>query len=370
MPALLTIKRTSARRLTAFTLVELLVVIAIIGILVALLLPAVQAAREAARRAACTNKLKNIALAVLNHHDVNGHFPISGGYVDINAEEPNVAGSGEEMNGAGWILRVLPQLEEQTLYDQFQTAGAFEGQFQINRCRLPGANLGMASTNGQVSAPQLAQTQLDILGCPSDDSTALLSENQWQWDGCAVATTNYKGVLGDTWLNAAAGSIKHNDGSLYPSGDHRKTSNGGNATGSVVGRSQEDRDCHRGTRCNGIFYRDTWFKPVKMRQVVDGTSKTLMIGEDLPEYNRHSAAFYSNGDWSACNTPINFGLTTTDIEFFRNEEWFDAQGFRSPHPGGAQFARVDGSVAYISDSVDNDYYRTSCTRDGEEPVSE
>ena len=64
-----------------FTLVELLVVIAIIGILVALLLPAIQAAREAARRASCTNKLKNLGLAVLNHHDVKKHFPVSMGYL-------------------------------------------------------------------------------------------------------------------------------------------------------------------------------------------------------------------------------------------------------------------------------------------------
>src|SRR3954449_9986169 len=101
-----------------FTLVELLVVIAIIGILVALLLPAIQSAREAARRASCTNKLKNLGLAVLNHHDVKRHFPISMGYVLEGGEGPGPC--------AGWITSVLPQLEEQSLYDQFQQGGAFE----------------------------------------------------------------------------------------------------------------------------------------------------------------------------------------------------------------------------------------------------
>src|SRR5512145_2167344 len=103
---------SSARR-HGFTLVELLVVIAIIGILVALLLPAIQAAREAARRASCTNNLKNLGLAVLNHHDVNGHFPVSYGAA-YPAEGPT-----NQLHGVGWILNTLPQLEEQDLYDQF-----------------------------------------------------------------------------------------------------------------------------------------------------------------------------------------------------------------------------------------------------------
>ncbi len=61
-----------------FALIELLVVITIIGVLIALLLPAVQAAREAARRAQCTNQLKQIALACLNHEHINGFFPTEG----------------------------------------------------------------------------------------------------------------------------------------------------------------------------------------------------------------------------------------------------------------------------------------------------
>ena len=106
-----------------FTLVELLVVIAIIGILVALLLPAIQAAREAARRSACTNNLKNLGLAVLNHHDSKKHFPVNMGmYLDT-------VPAGTEQPAVGWIVNTLPELEEQALFNKFKQGGAFEGSF-------------------------------------------------------------------------------------------------------------------------------------------------------------------------------------------------------------------------------------------------
>ena len=120
-------------RIRGFTLVELLVVIAIIGILVALLLPAIQAAREAARRASCTNNMKNVALAAINFHDQLKHFPISEDYyngatvmrVNVNALTSEYTNRGEfylppdGLDGGGWLVRILPFLEEQALYDQF-----------------------------------------------------------------------------------------------------------------------------------------------------------------------------------------------------------------------------------------------------------
>src|SRR5215210_4187759 len=102
------------RKKAGFTLVELLVVIAIIGVLVALLLPAIQAAREAARRAACTNNLKQIALALLNYHDSRGQFPL-GAYSAVQENHP------AEEDGLGWATQILPQLEEQAIYDKLKS---------------------------------------------------------------------------------------------------------------------------------------------------------------------------------------------------------------------------------------------------------
>lgn len=351
----------SAVRRCGFTLVELLVVIAIIGILVALLLPAIQAAREAARRAACSNNLKNLGLAALTHHDVMKHFPVSNG-----GPYAGEAPTGVHQTGAGWILNMLPQLEEQPLYDRFKAYGAFEGFLHQGRDNVGVANNGLYSVKNGNSVPLLMQTQLEILRCPSDPAVDRVRDNQSEWDiihgggAVPVAVTSYKGVLDDTFLGQTFGGTVSNDASVYPSGTYSEPppSYDSGAT----------RDCHNNLRCRGIFFRQSFQRPVKIASVTDGTSHTLMIGESLPDYDKHSAAFYANGDWCSCNLPLN-NLLNVDPATLNLEFWWDQQSFRSMHPGGAQFALADGSVRFVSDGIDNQTYRVACTRNGEEPGS-
>jgi prepilin-type N-terminal cleavage/methylation domain-containing protein len=101
-----------------FTLVELLVVIAIIGILIALLLPAVQAAREAARRMSCTNKLKQLSLALHTYHDAYNAFPAGVSGIDQTTNW----GGNVENNRIGVLVPLLPYVEQLALYDSVRNA--------------------------------------------------------------------------------------------------------------------------------------------------------------------------------------------------------------------------------------------------------
>ena len=340
--------------------------IAIIGILVALLLPAIQAAREAARRSSCTNNLKNLGLAVLNYETTQKIFPTSEGWdASYTDDEQNVVDAlkptgSRWLSGKSWILTILPNLEEGALYDRFRAGGAFDhkGPFKTGFINSPREGFGLTSKNasGDIKVPDLMKIQLPILACPSDDTVKELNVNHFQWPGFGVARTSYTGVLGDTWLGEEP--LLGNDAAKYPSGSLDQP-----ATPAI-------RDCHRGTRCSGIFFRNTWLRPIKLASITDGASKTFMIGEDVPGYNRHSAAYYSNGDWCSCNVPLNFLMNLSVAEVQANGDWGPQQGFRSRHPGGVHFCACDGSVRFVSESSDNTVFRSSCTRNGGEANTE
>ncbi|MEN0110714.1 MAG: DUF1559 domain-containing protein [Planctomycetota bacterium] len=195
--------RTPLRGPCGFTLVELLVVIAIIGLLVALLLPAVQAAREAARRTACKNHLRQVTLALVAHHDAYGRFP-RGGWPAWRAE-------------LGWGARVLPHLEELSLFDAIDTAATYN-----------------APSNAAV-----ARTRIAVFECPSvaADEPLRASVDLPFSDERRYAPAHYGAVQGERGLRAATATNNPERGPM-------------------------------------IFLR-----ALSLADVTDGVSKTLLIGE-------------------------------------------------------------------------------------------
>ncbi len=291
-----------------FTLVELLVVIAIIGILIALLLPAVQAAREAARRMQCVNNLKQLALGCHTYADVNkGTWPIS---ISMWSEPPSPK---QVTTGKGWIVGILPQLEQQNLYAQFDFRG------------------GMDSGKGLLNAVnrEAIKADLPFIRCPSDPSARTLGTTQFQMENIPVRWTNYKGVMGDNRMGGSS--------SAFPG---------------------TEPDCHNRSPCNGTFWRNSYQHPVRMADFLDGMSSTAVIGEDVPEHNLHSAWCYSNGDYASTHVPLNYMPDPPTPG-----EWWNTISFRSRHPGGANFAVGDASVRWVNQNVDSKLYRAFSTRD-------
>jgi prepilin-type N-terminal cleavage/methylation domain-containing protein/prepilin-type processing-associated H-X9-DG protein len=329
----------------AFTLVELLVVIAIIGILVALLLPAVQAAREAARRMSCSNNLHNIAIAVLNFENAKKRLPYSwdmwaeekdkdnGTWIGPQGGKLDPKNGGPGYNGRGWMVEILPQMEEQASYDAImQGLKNSTGDKKFN-APGPAAGNGM----GHPSIRALLQRQLPWLTCVSDPS-AQPSNKQIHWRPGYIATNSYKGVLGDNvvWPQATS----HKNGT--PIDCHNNLNSLNNPKG-----------------CNGLFWRTAYWYELKLKHITDGQSKTFMVGECVVSQDNHSAALFADGDWASCNIPLNYFLQSeADVE----NNWYEVRGFRSLHPGGAQFALADGSVQFIQDSMDHNIYRAMATR--------
>ncbi len=304
--------RRNAGRL-GFTLVELLVVIAIIGILVGLLLPAVQAAREAARRMQCGNNLKQLGLATHNYHDSFRSFP-SGFIRTSNAQ------------GWGWGAMTLSFIEQ----------AALNQQLGVSR-----ANLDMIASSPPADFAALMQVRLSVFRCPSDAGAEgeLLptgGSGRSRIAGIQPSVSNYKGVAG----------------TLSP--QHRP---GGNVTVS--------RDS------GGIFYGNS---RVRIADILDGTSNTLAIGEADTLIRRsgawvgidnaggmaHSSVYYVVS-WAGArlNQPHGAPFPNSGNRGSPDENpGLDtppgaSQGFGSLHPGGANFVLADGSVRFISDSIEH-----------------
>jgi len=342
----------------AFTLVELLVVIAIIGMLIALLLPAVQAAREAARRMSCTNKQKQIVLALHNYHDTHQEFP------------PGSA----TRDGLTWHCRIFPFIE---MTAQFQELN-FDYVYYV----------AQTTTNPTVGNRNLlVNNRFDAFVCPSDNA-----QRHFFWrgyvDGVEQTTGptfpfhNYLGCGGNSSYLTPEGYWGSANVRQYPYPDNPRSDPtfGDLFLGGLFRLSGID-----GNGRNNFWVFD-------IAHITDGTSNTMAVSETI-QANPGTARFADGkgGDnrgfvfypkmclFVAFNLP-NSRMVERVVDLYgcdnaSNPDMpceVDGTGgtltmaARSRHPGGVVVGMCDGAVKFVSDTVSSAIWKAASSTQGGE----
>lgn len=299
-----------ARR--GFTLVELLVVIAIIGILIGMLLPAVQQVREAARRTACANQMRQMTLAMMNYESAHQHFP-SGIITGEGLFEDTW-----DQHGLNWNVLILPFAELQPQFDAINQL--------TDRLKNPRAAFDSQTERDNV---------FPIFVCPSCPMDELNTERS----NGNQAKSNYVGIWGietngnSDWNDLAA-DVNTYDASTY----------------------------------SGILFLNS---EVGFGEITDGSSNTLIIGERDGAPMGASDELRAAATWCAaqqanwlnqCLAPISreADYTINTAASNRQAKW---NAISSQHPGGVTFGRADGSVEFITETIDGDVYEALATKD-------
>lgn len=332
---------------SGFTLIELLVVIAIIAVLVALLLPAVQQAREAARRSSCKNNLKQIGLALHNYHDTHSVFPP--GYINDWGVALNGSGAVYNHKNGGavridaaqwaWSAFVLPFIDQAPIYQAI---------------RISDMDAIDVVTDNQIRANMM--TPLESFRCPSDIGPVINS---------ARSTHN---VLGWNFY--------------FPKSNYIGLNTGLRETTSIGGYTGVDAIIESHQHTTGIFYADS---RVKMRDITDGTSNQILVGERSWRYKTGScdnfaaagslyvtgaadaASNIKKGDSDALGV---IGRGVNGMTPACNSGVSAHNNFSSLHEGGAQFVFGDGRVRFLGENTDLTLQRRLGWRNDGNPVGD
>lgn len=318
-------------RSRGFTLIELLVAIAIIAILVALILPAVQQAREAARRTQCRNNLKQLGLALHNYHDVHRCFPMGG----MGVDNPFLTAPGT-VRSFSWGAYILPYLGRKPLYNALDFSE-------------PAVLIGFPDPTAVVSNEneRLMSTILTEFKCPSDYRADHVTDDEdpprSYWEN--IATASYVGSYGTN--------------GFVPNASGEKNISWSRAYDLSVLARPAVPSSELNNRGNGPFHVNS---RTRIRDVRDGTSLTVFVGERHGHECESKKMTYdlSRTFWgfagrladsmassyyrpNACPVGVDPGTTGKICK----------GPMTSVHTGGLQVLMMDGSVRFISDSIDS-----------------
>ena len=353
------------RMAKGFTLVELLVVIAIIGILVGLLLPAVQAAREAARRMQCSNNLKQWGLANHNFESAFKRLPFGMLRADGNGWGHPEWGTPNQNRRFALLHQLMPYVEQQAFWDNWNQLNF--GANQVSNPLYGGDGVTVNPTNGTAAVGQLVTP---VLRCPSNPGSPWNESHTTASNG-VYARADYYACAGRRGYPGFSNTFPSLWNPFGPGSDYPRPP--GTATSAALART------------DGIFTRCL---ARKFSAITDGLSNTIMMGEFAffdPVFDRCgpetglSTTKIGNWGWvwfgaegnvfKGTGVPINLRLQNCS-EFFPSLRYDDRiNAFGSLHGGGAQFTMGDGSVKFITETIDPITYNALGTRAGAEVVT-
>ncbi|MDR2438421.1 MAG: DUF1559 domain-containing protein [Planctomycetaceae bacterium] len=352
-----------------FTLVELLVVIAIIGVLIALLLPAVQAAREAARRIQCSNNFKQIGIALHNYHDTNLAFPMEGTIPPNNTAPTAAAPFGGYYFGI--TVRLLPFIEQTQLFSQF-TMGNY-----LTTAVFSASDGGTSLSDAFYLSKTVMPSWYLCPSTPMKKNRLSVGGNAGtpRYEGTTAFATHYFGIAGSIGVKS--------DGTVYEplyvtpatAGDSLVAQNGffypdSNTTFSSITDGTSNTFAFSEIAWEGCQHYRAWYRGSFMRGSGTTATYSMMSVKSVSVYLKQSSSpYYDTSQQLRINGgPKHVNDSTTTV-YNLYSAYSNIGVWGSNHNGGCQFLLGDGSVRFVSETLNPDIMLSCGSGNGGESVS-